>query len=89
MFCAFAAAATGSAFASAIREKAVKVLLAATPYRSNQGVRNEITIATQTARKIGDNHFIVPLRLLRSMLRCKSHTSPLNTSIFRRAGRTD
>jgi hypothetical protein len=49
---------------SAIREKAVKVLLAATPHGvQKQGVRNEITIATQTAKKIGDNHFIVPLRL--------------------------
>ena len=49
---------------SAIREKAAKFLLAATPHGvQKQGVRNEITIATQTAKKIGDNQFIVPLRL--------------------------
>src|SRR6266853_3145621 len=49
---------------TAIREKAAKVLLAATPHGvQKQGVRNEITIATQTAKKIGDNQFIVPLRL--------------------------
>jgi hypothetical protein len=49
---------------AAIREKAAKVLLAATPHGvQKQGVRNEITIATQTAKKIGDNQFIVPLRL--------------------------
>jgi hypothetical protein len=28
-----------------------------------QGVRNEISIATETARRISDNNFIVPLRL--------------------------
>jgi hypothetical protein len=49
---------------SAIREKAAKVLLAATPHGvQKQGVRNEITIATQTANRIGDHQFIVPLRL--------------------------
>jgi hypothetical protein len=49
---------------AAIREKATKVLLAATPHGvQKQGVRNEITIATQTAKKIGDKQFIVPLRL--------------------------
>jgi hypothetical protein len=48
----------------AIRERATKVLLVATPHGvQKQGVRNEITIATQTAKKIGDNQFIVPLRL--------------------------
>jgi hypothetical protein len=48
----------------AIRNKAAKVLLVATPHGvQKQGVRNEITIATQTAKKIGDNAFIVPLRL--------------------------
>jgi hypothetical protein len=48
----------------AIRAKAAKVLLVATPHGvQKQGVRNEITIATQTAKKIGDNQFIVPLRL--------------------------
>jgi hypothetical protein len=49
---------------TAIREKAAKVLLAATPHGvQKQGVRNEITVATQTAKKIADNQFIVPLRL--------------------------
>lgn len=49
---------------NAIRAKAIKVLLVATPHGvQKQGVRNEITIATQTAKKIGDNQFIVPLRL--------------------------
>lgn len=49
---------------NAIRDKAAKVLLVATPHGvQKQGVRNEITIATQTAKKIGDNQFIVPLRL--------------------------
>ena len=49
---------------NAIRERATKVLLVATPHSvQKQGVRNEITIATQTAKKIGDNQFIVPLRL--------------------------
>jgi hypothetical protein len=48
----------------AIRAKAAKVLLIATPHGvQKQGVRNEITIATQTANKIGDQEFIVPLRL--------------------------
>jgi hypothetical protein len=49
---------------SAIRDRAAKVLLAATPHGvQKQGVRNEITIAMQTAKKIGDDKFIVPLRL--------------------------
>jgi TIR domain len=49
---------------NAIREKAAKVLLVGTPCGvQKQGVRNEITVATQTAKKIGDNQFIVPLRL--------------------------
>ncbi len=48
----------------AIRNRAAKVLLVATPHAvQKQGVRNEITIATQTAKKIGDTNFIVPLRL--------------------------
>jgi len=48
----------------AIRAKAAKVLLVATPHGvQKQGVRNEITIATQTAKKIGDHEFVVPLRL--------------------------
>lgn len=48
----------------AIRHKAAKVLLVATPHGvQKQGVRNEITIANQTAKTIGDTKFIVPLRL--------------------------
>jgi hypothetical protein len=49
---------------NAIREKAAKFLLVATPHGvQKQGVRNEITIATQTAKRIKDEAFIVPLRL--------------------------
>ena len=49
---------------SAIRDKAAKFLLAATPHGvQKQGVRNEITIATETAKRINDKAFIVPLRL--------------------------
>jgi hypothetical protein len=48
----------------AIRVKAAKVLLAASPQGvQKQGVRNEITIAADVAKKIGDSKFIVPLRL--------------------------
>jgi hypothetical protein len=48
----------------AIRNRAAKVLLIATPHGvQKRGVRNEVTIATQTAEKIGDANFIVPLRL--------------------------
>ena len=48
----------------AIRAKAAKVLLVATPHGvQKRGVRNEITIAAQTAKRIGDNQFVVPLRL--------------------------
>src|SRR5262245_44748321 len=48
----------------AIRAKAAKVLLVATPHGvQKQGVRNAITIATQSATKIGANQFMVPLRL--------------------------
>jgi TIR domain len=48
----------------AIRNKATKFLLVATPHGvQKQGVRNEITIATETAKRIGDKTFIVPLRL--------------------------
>ena len=47
-----------------IRAKAAKVLLVATPHGvQKRGVRNEITIAAQTAKRIGDNQFVVPLRL--------------------------
>jgi hypothetical protein len=49
---------------SAIRDKAAKVLLVATPCGvQKQGVRNEITIAMQTGKRIGDGKFIIPLRL--------------------------
>jgi hypothetical protein len=50
----------------AIRIKAAKFLLVATPHGvQKQGVRNEITIASDTGRKINDNAFIVPLKLAR------------------------
>jgi TIR domain-containing protein len=49
---------------SAIRNKAAKFLLTATPHGvQKQGVRNEIAIATETAKRINDKAFIVPLRL--------------------------
>jgi hypothetical protein len=49
---------------SAIRDKAAKFLLAATPHGvQKQGVRNEIKIATETAKRINDKAFIIPLRL--------------------------
>jgi hypothetical protein len=49
---------------TAIRDKAAKFLLVATPHGvQKQGVRNEITIATKTAKRIRDDAFIVPLRL--------------------------
>src|SRR5262249_9970560 len=49
---------------NAIREKAAKFLLVATPHGvQKQGVRNEISIATETAKRIKDESFIVPLRL--------------------------
>jgi len=48
----------------AIREKAAKFLLVATPHGvQKQGVRNEITIATETSKRISDKAFIIPLRL--------------------------
>jgi len=72
---------------NAIRVKSTKVLLVATPHGvQKQGVRNEITIATETAKKIGDHQFIVPLCLRPSMPRCRSRTRSI--SIFRMAGRT-
>jgi hypothetical protein len=50
----------------AIRNKGAKFLLVATPHGvQKQGVRNEITIANETAKKINDNEFIVPLKLAR------------------------
>ncbi|NPT57608.1 toll/interleukin-1 receptor domain-containing protein [Paraburkholderia elongata] len=49
---------------NALRHGAVKVLLVCTPAGlEKQGVRNEIEIATGLARRIGDNEFIIPLRL--------------------------
>ena len=48
----------------ALRERACKVLLAANATAvSKQGVRNEIQIASEVARKIGDSNFIIPVRL--------------------------
>jgi hypothetical protein len=48
----------------AIRNKAKRFLLVATPVSvEKQGVRNEITIATETAKRIKEDGFIVPLRL--------------------------
>lgn len=48
----------------ALRERAAKVLLVANPRAvAKQGVRNEIQIASDVARKIGDQEFIIPLRL--------------------------
>jgi hypothetical protein len=48
----------------AIRNRACKVLLVANAYSvKKQGVRNEIQIASDTARKIRDEAFIVPLKL--------------------------
>lgn len=48
----------------AIRNRACKVLLVANEISvSKQGVRNEIQIASDTARKLKDSAFIIPLRL--------------------------
>ena len=48
----------------ALRERACKVLLVGTPRGvEKQGVRNEIQIASEVAKKIGDKEFIIPLRL--------------------------
>jgi hypothetical protein len=48
----------------ALRHRAAKVLFVANPRAvDKQGVRNEIQIASEVARKIGDNAFIIPLRL--------------------------
>src|SRR4051794_18425391 len=49
----------------ALRDEAAKVLLVGTPASvGKQGVRNEIQIAHDVAKKLGDNEFIVPLRLV-------------------------
>jgi len=48
----------------AIRNKAKRFLLVATPHGvQKQGVRNEITIANETAKLLKEDGFIVPLRL--------------------------
>lgn len=48
----------------ALRARAAKVLFVANPLSAaKQGVRNEIQIATEVAKKIGDSEFIIPLRL--------------------------
>lgn len=47
-----------------LRNRACKVLLVANQVSvEEQGVRNEIQIASEVARKIGDPRFIIPLRL--------------------------
>ncbi len=49
-----------------LRERACKMLLVANPRAvDKQGVRNEIQIASEVARKIGDSAFIIPLRMER------------------------
>lgn len=48
----------------ALRQRAIKMLLVCTPSGlEKQGVRNEIEIAVNLARKLGDDAFIIPLRL--------------------------
>lgn len=48
----------------ALRKRAVKMLLVCTPGGlDKQGVRNEIEIAINLARQLGDDSFIIPLRL--------------------------
>jgi hypothetical protein len=48
----------------AIRNRACKVLFAANPVAvGKQGVRNELQIASDTGKKLGDSDFIIPLRL--------------------------
>jgi hypothetical protein len=48
----------------ALRERAFKVLLVGTPWGvEKQGVRNEIQIATEVAKRLGDDAFVIPLRL--------------------------
>lgn len=49
---------------NALRHRACKVLLVANPRAvEKQGVRNEIQIASDVGRKIGDPNFIIPLRM--------------------------
>jgi hypothetical protein len=48
----------------ALRQRTGKLLFVANPVSANkQGVRNEIQIASDVARAIGDAEFIIPLRL--------------------------
>lgn len=48
----------------AIRNRACKVLFAANQVAvGKQGVRNELQIASDTGKKLGDSDFIIPLRL--------------------------
>ena len=48
----------------ALRHRACKMLLVANPRAvDKQGVRNEIQIASNVARTVGDHEFIIPLRL--------------------------
>jgi hypothetical protein len=48
----------------ALRHRAIKMLLVCTPASlAKQGVRNEITIASQVGRSLSDPEFIIPLRL--------------------------
>lgn len=48
----------------ALRNRTRKMLLVANPLSvDRQGVRNEITIASEVAKKLGDPAFIIPLRL--------------------------
>lgn len=49
---------------NALRARAFKVVLVGTPLGvQKQGVRNEIQIATEVAKKLQDNAFVIPLRL--------------------------
>ena len=49
---------------NALRQRACKMLVVSNPLAvEKQGVRNEILIGTEVARKIGDDAFIIPLRL--------------------------
>ncbi|OFW07909.1 MAG: hypothetical protein A3G20_09165 [Acidobacteria bacterium RIFCSPLOWO2_12_FULL_59_11] len=48
----------------ALRERAIKIQVACSPTSmSRDGVRNEIEIASQLAKQLNDNEFIIPLRL--------------------------
>ena len=59
---------------AALRDRARKVLLVANPVSvEKQGVRNEIQIASEVAREVKDDAFIIPLRL-------KAYRSPFLTA---------